>query len=68
MPEVLNGKNVADFIDPDIIARLEELEAEEERLEAGGFYDDEDDVRLLLPVTLSAAYPVLTPHFSPARL
>lgn len=48
MPEVQDGKNVADFIDPDIIARLEELEAEEERLEAAGFYDDEDDVRLPL--------------------
>lgn len=47
MPEVQDGKNVADFIDPDIIARLEELEAEEERLEAAGFYDDEDDVRFL---------------------
>lgn len=44
MPEVLNGKNVADFIDPDIMAKLDELEAEEERLEAAGFYDDEDDL------------------------
>ncbi|ORY90922.1 P-loop containing nucleoside triphosphate hydrolase protein [Leucosporidium creatinivorum] len=35
--------NVADFIDPDIVARLEELEAEEERLEAAGFYDDDSD-------------------------
>lgn len=44
MPEVLDGKNVADFIDPDIMAKLDELEAEEERLEAAGFYDDEDDL------------------------
>lgn len=44
MPEIQDGKNVADFIDADIIAKLEELEAEEDRLEAAGFYDDEDDV------------------------
>ncbi|KAI5475012.1 nucleolar GTP-binding protein [Pseudohyphozyma bogoriensis] len=43
IPELQDGKNVADFIDPDIVARLEELEAEEERLEAAGFYDSEDD-------------------------
>ena len=42
IPEIQDGKNVADFIDPDIVARLEELEAEEERLEAAGFYDDDD--------------------------
>jgi nucleolar GTP-binding protein len=46
MPELQDGKNVADFIDPDIVARLDELEREEERLEASGFYDDEDDVSL----------------------
>lgn len=43
MPEIQDGKNVADFIDPDIVARLEELEAEEERLEAAGFYDSESE-------------------------
>eukprot|EP00727_Mastigamoeba_balamuthi_P012995 m51a1_g8318 putative nucleolar GTP-binding protein (700) ;mRNA; f:116816-119205 len=31
-PEMINGKNVADFIDPDIETRLAELEAEEELL------------------------------------
>ena len=44
MPEVQDGKNVADFIDPDIVAKLEALEEEEERLEAADFYDDEDEV------------------------
>lgn len=43
IPEILNGRNVADFIDPDIEARLADLDDEEERLEAEGFYDDEDD-------------------------
>lgn len=49
MPEVQDGKNIADFIDPDIVEKLEELEREEERLEAAGFYDDEDDVRFSVP-------------------
>jgi len=34
MPEIYNGKNVADFIDPEIDERLAELEREEEELEA----------------------------------
>lgn len=42
-PEFLNGRNVADFIDPDIAAKMLELEAEEERLEASGFYDNEEE-------------------------
>lgn len=46
IPEFYNGKNVADFIDPDIEAKLEALEREEEALEAQGFYasDAEDMV------------------------
>ena len=32
-----------DFIDPDIEAKLAALEAEEEKLEADGFYDESDD-------------------------
>ena len=44
VPEVLNGQNVYDFVDPDIEARLAALEEEEDRLEAEGFYDlDHDD-------------------------
>lgn len=34
MPEIYNGKNIADFIDPEIEAKLAELEREEEELEA----------------------------------
>lgn len=34
MPEVLDGHNIADFVDPDIDAKLAELEREEEALEA----------------------------------
>jgi nucleolar GTP-binding protein len=52
MPEFLNGKNVADFIDPDIAEKLEALEREEEALEAQGFYasDDEEIVSNVLIV------------------
>ncbi|GMK57384.1 hypothetical protein CspeluHIS016_0402180 [Cutaneotrichosporon spelunceum] len=46
MPEILNGKNVADFIDPDIEAKLEALEREEERLEAEGFYASDEEEML----------------------
>lgn len=43
IPEIYEGKNVADFIDPDILSSLEKLEREEEKLEAEGFYDESDD-------------------------
>lgn len=44
IPEILNGKNVYDFVDPDIESKLAALEAEEEKLEADGYYDDSDSV------------------------
>lgn len=43
VPEILEGKNVADYIDPDIMERLEELEREEEMREAAGVYDSEPE-------------------------
>ncbi len=39
----MDGKNIADFIDPDIEDKLEALEREEERLIAEGFYDDNEE-------------------------
>lgn len=39
MPEVLDGKNVYDFLDADIAAKLQALEDEEDRLEKEGFYN-----------------------------
>ncbi|PNS14659.1 hypothetical protein CAC42_1681 [Sphaceloma murrayae] len=42
MPEVLNGKNVYDFIDPEIEQKLAALEDEEARLEAEGYYDNDE--------------------------
>ena len=44
MPEIMDGKNIADFIDPEILEKLEALEREEEKLEAEGFYDSESDM------------------------
>jgi nucleolar GTP-binding protein len=29
IPEIMDGKNIADFVDPDILQRLEALEREE---------------------------------------
>ncbi|KAG7664734.1 NOG1 [[Candida] subhashii] len=44
MPEVLEGKNVYDFLDADIVAKLQALEDEEERLEQEGFYDSDSEL------------------------
>ncbi|XP_038049443.1 nucleolar GTP-binding protein 1-like [Patiria miniata] len=48
IPEIWMGHNIADYVDPDIEAKLEELEREEELREQAGMYnedmssDDED--------------------------
>lgn len=42
IPEIIDGKNIADFIDPDILARLEELEREEEERMARSAQDEDD--------------------------
>ncbi|KAJ5925154.1 Nucleolar GTP-binding protein 1 [Penicillium verhagenii] len=44
MPEVWNGKNIYDFVDPDIEKKLAALEEEEEKLEADGYYDSDESV------------------------
>lgn len=44
IPEVFDGKNVYDFVDPDIEAKLQALEDEEEKLEAEGFYESDEDI------------------------
>jgi len=44
IPEVFDGMNVADYVDPDIEAKLAALEAEEERLEAEGYYDSDEEI------------------------
>lgn len=44
IPEVFEGKNVYDFVDPDLETKLAALEEEEEKLEAKGYYDSDDSV------------------------
>ncbi|KAG9305260.1 hypothetical protein G9A89_001523, partial [Geosiphon pyriformis] len=43
IPEIVDGRNIADFIDPDIQEKLENLEREEEKLAAEGFYDSAEE-------------------------
>jgi len=42
VPETWQGHNIADFIDPDIMEKLEALEKEEEAREKAGFYDSDE--------------------------
>lgn len=43
IPETWQGHNIADFIDPDIMEKLDALEKEEEARERAGFYDSEEE-------------------------
>ncbi|TWW73065.1 Nucleolar GTP-binding protein 1 [Takifugu flavidus] len=43
IPEVWEGHNIADYIDPDIMKKLEYLEKEEELKEQAGEYDSDED-------------------------
>jgi nucleolar GTP-binding protein len=40
IPEIMDGKNIADFIDPEIEEKLARLDAEEEAAEEQGAYDE----------------------------
>ncbi|KAJ4164580.1 hypothetical protein LMH87_006249 [Akanthomyces muscarius] len=44
IPEVFNGQNVFDFVDPEIDAKLAALEEEEEKLEQEGYYDSDEEI------------------------
>ena len=44
IPETFNGRNVYDFIDADIEAKLAVLEAEEERLDGEGYYEEDEEL------------------------
>jgi len=47
VPEIMEGMNIADYVDPDILARLEELEREEEereKLHADEMAEDDEDL------------------------
>ncbi|KAF9585868.1 Nucleolar GTP-binding protein 1 [Lunasporangiospora selenospora] len=43
IPEIWQGKNIADFIDADIQEQLDELEREEEKLETEGHYNSDGE-------------------------
>uniref|UniRef100_A0A7N8YH26 Nucleolar GTP-binding protein 1 n=1 Tax=Mastacembelus armatus TaxID=205130 RepID=A0A7N8YH26_9TELE len=43
IPEVWEGHNIADYIDPEIMKKLEDLEKEEELKERAGEYDSDDE-------------------------
>ncbi|CAM1328234.1 GTPBP4 (predicted), partial [Pycnogonum litorale] len=42
MPELWEGHNIADFVDPDIMKKLDDLEKTEGLREAAGVYDDSE--------------------------
>lgn len=44
IPEIYDGKNIYDFVDPDIEVKLQALEEEEEKLEAEGYYDSDEEI------------------------
>jgi nucleolar GTP-binding protein len=68
VPEIMDGKNIADFIDPDIAEKLEALEREEEKLQAEGFYDsDEEIVCVFVSLSCSQEESYALPLF-PVRL
>jgi len=44
IPEIFEGKNVYDWVDPDIEAKLAALEEEEDKLQEEGYYDEDDEM------------------------
>ena len=58
IPEIMDGHNIADFVDPDIDAKLEALEREEDA-RAAAF---EASVCALNPVTLPAPASLTSEH------
>lgn len=44
VPEMYDGRNVYDYFDPDVEAKLAALEVEEENLQATGFYNEDEDI------------------------
>merc|ERR1719379_1273955 len=42
IPETWQGHNIADYVDPDIMEKLEALEKEEEARERAGYYDSDE--------------------------
>ncbi|CAI2176024.1 2656_t:CDS:10 [Funneliformis geosporum] len=56
VPEIMDGKNVMDFVDSDIAEKLDALEREEEKLTVEGYYDSaEEMVRNKVDITHRAS-------------
>ncbi|VDL40202.1 unnamed protein product [Hymenolepis diminuta] len=49
IPEIVDGHNIFDYFDPDIEAKLNQLEEQEKQLEAAGVYDEQEDPDLRDP-------------------
>jgi hypothetical protein len=64
----MDGKNVADFIDPDIVEKLEALEREEEKLQTEGFYENDEIIVSLLPISLPISISTIPARFSPTQM
>ncbi|KAI8870156.1 GTP binding protein 4 [Ramicandelaber brevisporus] len=45
VPEIMDAQNIADWVDAEILEKLEALEKEEEQLEAQGYYKAADGVK-----------------------
>lgn len=60
IPQIIDGKNIADYVDPDISTKLESLEKEEEQMELEaqaahmGYKDNEPDLSFETNVTVQA--------------
>eukprot|EP00033_Pygsuia_biforma_P000281 GCRY01000346.1.p1 GENE.GCRY01000346.1~~GCRY01000346.1.p1 ORF type:complete len:737 (+),score=197.89 GCRY01000346.1:285-2213(+) len=54
VPEIMDGKNIMDFIDPEILQRLQELEEEEAAREAALEEEEEEDLGDLDPEAAEA--------------
>ncbi|KAF9277817.1 Nucleolar GTP-binding protein 1, partial [Linnemannia elongata] len=68
IPEIWEGKNVADFIDADIQEQQDELEREEERLEAEGYYKSDDEEMDSEEEALEATANAITEHTRLTRI
>lgn len=52
----MNGKNIMDFVDPDIAEKLDALEREEQKLENEGNYDSVEEMvraHIIQPISCS---------------
>ncbi|KAF9982174.1 Nucleolar GTP-binding protein 1 [Modicella reniformis] len=68
IPEIWQGKNVADFIDADIQEQLDELEREEEKLQTEGYYDSEEEEQNSEDEALEATANAITERNSLTRI